>query len=422
MRPRPMARLGILFEPRWRATLFLAAAAALNYADRAAMSTVLPALRTDLGLGDAALGMLGSVFLWSYALSSIAAGAIADRWSRRHIVALSLFLWSLVTVLTGLANGYPMLLWMRVGLGLSESLYLPAAIALLADYHPSATRGRAIGLHNMGLNLGVVVGGSFAGFLAEHFGWRSSFLVLGGAGIALAAAAGLFLPAAGEARPAAARVPAREAFRYLVGVPTFYVLLLKAMLVGVGTWTFFNWLPLYFRDNFNMSLGAAGFVGTFMLQISTVIGIAGGGWLSDKVAARDTRRRLFLQSFFYFLCAPFLLLFLTTPGFAVVAVAISMFSLLRGLGQANEHPVLCDIVPAQFRSTAVGIMNTCASAAGGLGVLTAGLLKAEFGLNTIFACITLVFTLSAGILYLAYRVWLQADTARATATSTSQEH
>lgn len=402
-------------EARWRVAGFLAAAAALNYADRAAMSSVLAALRTDLYLSDAQLGLLGSAFLWAYALGSPCAGALADRWPRHRVIITSLALWSAVTALTGLASGFAVLLVLRCALGLAESLYLPAATALLAGHHAPATRGRAMSLHSVGLNFGVVLGGAFAGYLADHFGWRAGFWVLGFGGVALAALAPRWLTPAPETQLVSSRAQAStgEAIRYLLRVPSFHALLAKGMLAGVGVWIFLNWLPLYFREAFGLTLGEAGFAGTFMLQISTVLGIAAGGWISDRAAARSSGHRMLVQGLSYLAAAPFLLLFLGRPGFAAVAAGVSLFSLFRGMGQANENPTLVEVVPARFRSTAIGIMNTCATAAGGVGVLLAGLLKREFGLHTIFAGISLLFVIAGLTLVIAHRRWVANDMLRA---------
>ena len=409
------SRLG---EARWRAAGFLAVAAALNYADRAALSSVLPSLRQEFSLTDAQLGLVTSLFLWSYAVGSPLAGALADRWSRRQQVIWSLVAWSAVTALIGAANGLTALLVLRAALGLAESLYLPAATALLADHHGPETRGRAMSVHSVGLNFGVVLGGSFAGYLAEHFGWRSGFWVLGGAGVLLAAAAPRLLAASPARNTAAPRASFSAAARFLATVPSFHVLLAKAMLTGVGIWIFLAWLPLYLREAFNLTLGGAGFAGTFMLQVSVVLGLAAGGWVSDRAAGGAGRRRLLVQGLSYLLAAPFLLLFLIQPGFALVAVAISLFSLLRGIGQANENPTLCEVVPSQYRSTAIGIMNTCATAAGGVGVLLAGVLKGGWGLAAVFAGISLLFVISGLALLAAYRFWAETDAARAQAAET----
>ncbi len=406
-------------EPRWRAVWFLTLAAALNFGDRSAMSAVLAAVRTEFGTTDVMLGLLGSVFLWTYALGSPIAGNLGDRVSRTKLVVGSLIVWSAVTSLMGMATGYPMLLMLRVGLGFGECLFLPAAIALIASYHATETRARAMSFIQIGANVGMVVGGSTAGYFADKFGWRSGFLVLGGAGIGLALLSRVMLPPASAGAATAATVTKRasfgEAVRFVLRVPSYWVLLGESMLSGLGMWVFFTWLPLYFRETFDMPLAAAGFAGTFMLQISVVLGVMAGGWISDRVSANAPHRRMLLYGVFYMIGAPCLLLFLGTPTFAVVAVGVSLFSFMRGLASSNDNPTQCEIVPPQFRSTGVGIMNAVATASGGCGVLLAGFLKREVGLGGIFASISVCFFVASILLLCGYRFLIRKDIARAQA-------
>ncbi|MFO1451423.1 MAG: MFS transporter [Opitutaceae bacterium] len=398
---------------------FLSVAAALNYADRAAMSAVLSSIRTDFRVTDVQLGLLGSLFLWSYALGSPFAGIVADRMSRRHLVVGSLVAWSAVTALMGLVNGYPMLLTLRLGLGLAECLFLPAAVALIADCHDTDTRARAMSFITIGINVGMVLGGSFTGFMAEHHGWRSGFWVLGAGGLLLAVVARVALPAPGASLasgPATVRPPRATfgaALGYLARVPSYYVLVAESMLSGFGMWVFFSWLPLYFKETYAMNLAAAGFAGTFMLQISVVTGIFVGAWLSDRICGAAAHRRMLLYGLFYLVGAPFLLFFLGKPAFGVVAAGIAAFSFFRGLGQANDNPTQCEIVPSQFRSTGVGVMNAVSTAAGGCGVLVAGFLKRGLGLETIFAGISGIFFVAGLVLLVGYRCFMRADVARA---------
>ncbi|MES2694569.1 MAG: MFS transporter [Verrucomicrobiota bacterium] len=405
------------FEPRWRAVWFLMLAAGLNFGDRSAMSAVLSVIQKDFGLTNVMLSLIGSIFLWSYAVGSLFAGNVSDRFSRTKVVVFSLVGWSLVTALVGWANGYPMLLALRIGLGLSECFFLPAAIALIATYHPGATRARAMSFITVGTNSGMVIGGSLAGHFADHYGWRTGFWVLGFAGIGLALASRAMLPPA----PINAEAPVKragliEAFKYVMRVPSYWVLVGESMLSGLGMWIFFTWLPLYFRETYGMSLRDAGFAGTFMLQISVVLGVLAGGWISDRVAGHAPHRRMLLYGCFYVVGAPCLLLFLGKPSFAVVAVGVSLFSFMRGLAQANDHPTQCEIVPPQYRATGLGIMNAVATAMGGCGVLLAGFLKAEVGLGAIFAGISLCFLLAAVLLLTGYRRFIRADIAKAQAS------
>lgn len=404
-------------EGRWRVVWFLMLAAALNFGDRSAMSAVLAAIRTEFGVSDVMLGLLGSIFLWSYALGSPLAGTLGDRFSRQRLVVGSLVAWSAVTALMGFATGYPMLLGLRLALGVAECLFLPAAVALIATYHPTSTRARAMSFITIGANCGMVVGGSTAGFFADHYGWRSGFWVLGIAGIVLALVSRPMFP---DTPPAAATPTRRVGFlaaaRYVFRVPSYYVLLAESMLSGLGMWIFFTWLPLYFRETFQMPLAAAGFAGTFMLQVSVVLGVLAGGWISDRVSAHAPHRRMLLYGCFYLVGAPCLLLFLGQPSFAVVAVAVSAFSFCRGLAQSNDHPTQCEIVPPEYRATGVGIMNACATAAGGCGVLLAGVLKRDVGLGGIFAGISGCFLVAAIVLLVGYRWFIRRDIARAQGT------
>jgi predicted MFS family arabinose efflux permease len=410
------------WEPRWRVVWFLTLAAALNFGDRSAMSAVLSAVKSDFGASDVMLGLIGSVFLWSYALGSPLAGNLGDRVSRTKLIVGSLAAWSVVTALVGLATGYPMLLVLRIGLGFSECLFLPSALALIASYHATETRARAMSFVQIGANAGMVIGGSTAGFFADHYGWRSGFLVLGGIGVGLAMISRVMVPAAGpQTEVVKQRARFGEAVRYVLRVPTYWVLLTESVFSGLGMWVFFSWLPLYFRETYEMSLTQAGFAGTFMLQISVVLGVLTGGWISDRVSANAPHRRMLLYGTFYLIGAPFLLFFLGRPSFAVVAVAISAFSFLRGLASSNDNPTQCEVVPPQFRSTGVGIMNSVATAAGGCGVLLAGFLKREVGLAGIFAGISGCFLIAGVVLLLGYRFLIRRDIARAQANAVVPE-
>jgi len=402
----------------WRVALFLSAAAGLNYADRTALSSVIPPLRADLGATDAQIGWAGLLFLWSYAVFSPMAGNLADKISRTRIILWSLVGWSLITLGTGLVTGVTSLLVMRAALGVAESFYLPAAAALLGDHHGAATRGKAMGLHMLGLNLGVLLGGSFAGLLAEYFGWRPGFWVLGGAGLGLACFSRFFLVdgsvmgrVQAEATPSRPR-PA-QAWGYLLRTPTFHGMLVSAMVAGVASWTFLSWLPLFFSENYGLKLGAAGLAGVALYKAPGLVGTALGGWVSDFAIRRDPRGRIMVKALSFLVSSPFLFFFIGAPNLVLVATTLVFTSLIRAVGVPSEHAILCEVVPAQFRSTAVGLYNTCGSAAGGIGVLLAGLFKQDLGLNLIFGASSALYLLAGLVLLAVHRYCMLRDMARA---------
>jgi len=408
-----------MFTYRWQLVAALFFAAGLNYADRTSVSVVFPLLRSELGLSDVALGGIGSAFLWAYALGSPWAGVLADRWPRGRLILVSLAAWSAITLLTGFAANYWHLIGMRVLLGLGECLYLPAATAMLADYHGTATRGAAMGLHSAGLNVGMIVGGVATGYLGDHYGWRPGFFALGGLGLVLALLCTrvLLRPAPrGEQRaPAGSRRPVSSLprdLRALAGIPSYWVIAGKAMLSAVGIWIFLNWLPLYFRETYHMSLAGAGFSGTFALQVAATAGVLLGGLLSDRCAARDRRSRMLLHGFCYVAAAPFLLVFMGQASVMVVSSCVFGFSFFRNLGQSNENPLLCDVVPPTLRSTAIGLSNFLNTFAGGLGVLLAGVLKRDLSLGGVFVAVAVVMLAAAVLLFTGYRFFLGRDLAR----------
>jgi len=400
---------------RWLLVGLLCLSGALNYADRTALSSVFPLLKRDLGATDQQLGAIGTAFLWAYAIASPIAGAMADRLSRSRLIVASLVAWSLVTLLSGAAQSVEQLIATRALLGLAEAAYIPSAIALIADYHGSATRAKAIGLHTAGITAGLIAGGTGAGYLGEHYGWRAGLFVLGLAGLALAAVAHFLLRDAPlePGRAPAAPVSYAESLRALAARPSTLIIIAVSMLVSIGTWIFLNWLPLYFTETYGLTLAQAGFAGTAILQGSAVAGLLTGGWLSDHFAGAQPRRRMLIQAVCLLLAAPFLLAFLAHPALGVLNICIVAFSFFNRLGGANESPLLCDLLPARLRSTAIGLFNAFATFAGGAGVLVAGYLKQTAGLAGVFGGISLIMLAAATLAAVGYTYFLSRDLQRA---------
>jgi MFS family permease len=407
-------------SPRYKwiliGVLFLAAS--LNYADRGALTAVFPLLRKDLGMSDLALAAIGSFFLWSYALFSPLAGYLGDRFSRSALVTWSVVAWSVVTAMTAFVNTSEQLLTMRVLLGVAESLYIPASLALIAEHHATATRAMAMSLHLAGFYAGVVFGGTVAGYLGDSYGWRPALLLLGGIGLILgllckftvfAVPSGMSTETISEKQPP---LPFIHSLSNLVKTVSYWVLLLEAMLLAIGTWIFANWLPLYFSETFKMSLSGAGFAGTFPVQAGAMIGILAGGYLSDRVARKAVQRRMLFHSVCYLAAAPLLLAFVVSSNYAVILSAVFGYSLFRAVGGANANPLLCDLLPKTSWSTAVGLMNTTNCFAGGVGILVAGYLKRDFGLGGIFAGTAGIVLVAGVLLLLGYFLFLRKDLER----------
>lgn len=351
----------------------------LNYLDRQVVFSLFPLLRGDLKLSDAQLGLVSSSFLWVYGLASPLAGYISDRLGHRRVILFSLVIWSAVTALTGLARTFGELILARAAMGLSEACYIPAAMAFLSAHHSDSTRARAIGLHQSGIYLGIVIGGAGGGWMGEHYGWRPVFYLLGGVGVAY----GLLLTRLLRG-PARAAPPERPGFwrtaRGLFAAKGFRIVLAVFALTSLANWLVYTWLPLFLYERFQMSLAGAGFASTFYVQAMAVTGILGGGWVSDVWSRGQPKARIWVQSAGLALAGPFLVLSASASTPLVLYFALVAFGLGRGIYDSNVMPVLCRLVRDDQRATAYGLMNFAGVMVGGVSAYAGGLVKSTVGL------------------------------------------
>jgi predicted MFS family arabinose efflux permease len=206
--------------------------------------------------------------------------------------------------------------------------------------------------------------------------------------------------------------PFALAFRAITGKRTYFIVLGEAALIAISSWVFANWLPLYFRESYGLTLAAAGFSGTFALTAGMMTGVTAGGYFSDRLSRGDLRRRLLMQGTLYLCAAPLLITFLAHPPLPVLGAAIFLHGLLRSLGSVNELPVLCDLLPPQRRSTAVGFMNALNTFIGGSGVLISGIIKSSGGLGIVFTGLAAVVSLAGLVCLSGYRWTLPHDLKR----------
>lgn len=417
---RPASALVAVPTYKWFLLGVLFLVAAINYADRNAVTALLPLLRSDLGMSDSELAAVGSFFQWSYALAVPVVGYLGDCLSRRSIVIWSLTAWSMVTALTGLAATGSQLLSMRVALGMTQAFYVPTALALLAEHHSPKTRARAMSVHFAGLNMGTVAGGTFAGYLGDLQNWRASFFILGATGLLLALFCSFTVyqnVATGSPNHRSDAVRVRSSFvaslSEILRIPSVLILAVEAILTSMSTWIFMNWLPLYFRESFNLTLTGAGFFGTLTLTAGTVIGVILGGYVSDRVAQRGAKYRMVVQAVAHMAGAPLLLAFFWSDSFSKVFGCAVLFFIFRGSSQANSNPLVCELVDSQRRGTAFGFLIMMAALSGGLGVQVTGYFKQDFGLGAIFAAISGMVILTVLLLTVGYLVFLDRDLKRA---------
>lgn len=407
------------FALKWRVAVVLFFTAALNYADRSAVASVFPLLRSDLHLSDYALAGVGAVFLWSYAFGSPFGGMIADRKRRSRVLVTSLAGWSLVMMLTSLARGAHSLLIFRGLLGIAECAYLPSAYALLSDHHDKDTKATAVGIHICGMNVGVVGGSTMAAALGVRVGWRSDFIVLGAIGLVLTAVCAMVVKEGPlRQQETSSKKAVFAGFRGLLTQPVYLWIVCASMLIAVVAWSLLNWLPLFFHDYFRLGLTASSFASSASLQSAAILGAFGGGIISDQLARGGKSRRIVMLICTRAFAAPLLLLFLVPLGPKPISVLIFAYSLSIQLGAGGEVAAICEAVPEEQQATALGLFNLANTVAGGAGIVGTIYLEHRFGWTTAIACLSASVVLAAGSLTMA---WLaEREKLRPTAALSNQ--
>jgi len=340
----------------------------LNYMDRQMLSTMQDAMKLDIvELQKAeAFGALMAVFLWIYGIVSPFAGVVADRVSRKKLVVGSLFVWSAVTYLMGYATDFTQLYWLRALMGVSEALYIPSALSLIADWHEGKSRSLAIGIHMTGLYVGQAVGG-FGATIAATFSWHSTFYWFGIIGIAYSVVLALLLHDKPKAAAAVAASPnpvtlmKKESLwrglSVVLSTWAFWVILIYFAVPSLPGWATKNWLPTLFEKNLGLDMALAGPMSTITIAASSFVGVLLGGVLSDKWVLRNIRGRIYTSAIGLGMTIPALVLL----GFGHSVVAVVGAGMLFGIGfgmfDANNMPILCQIISAKYRATAYGIMN-----------------------------------------------------------------
>jgi len=367
----------------WFVVALLVPVALLNYLDRQMLAAMKFSVMQDIP--DIALeanwGKILALFKWTYAILSPIGGYIADRYSKKIVIIISLVVWSAVTWLTGHVTTYEQMLWSRAIMGLSEAFYIPAALALIAEFHQGPTRSRAVGAHQMGIYVGVIIGG-FSGYVADSpaLGWRWAFDLCGLIGILYAIP--LFLLLRDPARPVTASAGAKAspagALRELLGNRSFVLLVLCFTLPALAGWVVRDWMPAILKTEFNIGQGKAGVSATLFWQVAAIFGALLGGWLADRWMRRTDRGRIYVSAIGMSLIIPamFGVGFSPQTGMLWVAVAFLMlFGLGWGFFDCNNMPILCQIARPELRSTGYGIMNFVSISCGGLADWGFGIMR-----------------------------------------------
>lgn len=348
----------------WLVVALLWVVALLNYMDRQMLSTMRDAMQIDIAELESAVnfGRLMAIFLWIYGLVSPFAGAIADRLSRKWLIIGSLGVWSAVTLLMGYCTTYNQVFWLRALMGVSEALYIPAGLSLIADYHTGKSKSFAIGIHMTGLYLGQAVGG-FGATLAEKFSWQQTFHWFGIIGVIYAILLIALLyekrnqSVKAETADPALKIPVLKGFGMIFSNIAFWIILFFFASTSLPGWATKNWLPTLFAESLGAPMSEAGPISTITIAISSFIGILIGGPLSDNWVKKNIKGRIYTSAIGLSLMIPALLLLGLGSGMVAAIAAGLFFGIGYGMFDTNNMPILCQFVPSRLRATAYGIMN-----------------------------------------------------------------
>lgn len=387
---------------RWVVVGLLWVVALLNYMDRQMLSTMKPSMQVDIpSLQSAAnFGYLMAIFLWIYGFMSPVSGIVADRLNRKWLIVGSLFVWSGVTFAMGYATTFQQLYWLRAVMGVSEALYIPAGLSLIADFHSSSTRSLAVGIHMTGLYMGQALGG-FGATIAARFSWHSTFHTFGIVGIVYSLVLVLFLrEAVKEERPTSPNKPRfLKGFGLLLTNTSFWILLFYFAIPSLPGWGIKNWLPTLFSESLQIDMSAAGPLSTITIAASSFLGVIFGGILSDKWVQGNMRGRIYTSAIGLSLTIPALLLIGLGHSLVHIMGAAILFGVGFGMFDGNNMPILCQFVPSGYRATAYGILNMS-------GVFAGAFITDLLGRSTDAGNLGQSFAMLAGIVLVAIIIQL----------------
>lgn len=391
----------------WILVALLWLVALLNYMDRQMLSTMKPSMMIDIEELQTAtnFGRLMAIFLWIYGLMSPISGIIADRINRKWLIVGSLFVWSGVTFAMGFAKTFEQLYWLRALMGISEALYIPAGLSLIADFHTSKTRSLAIGIHMTGLYMGQALGG-FGASIAAKFSWNSTFQSFGIVGMVYSFILILFLKESKNSTYNGTiknvfikKVPILKGLGLLFSNISFWIILLYFTVPSLPGWGVKNWLPTLFADKLNLDMVKAGPLSTITTSLSSLLGVLVGGILSDKWIQKNLRGRIYTSAIGLGLTIPALLLISFGHTLFHVVGAAFCFGFGFGMFDTNNMPILCQFVSSKYRATAYGFMNLT-------GILAGAFITDLLGKSTDKGNLGKDFALMSGIVLIALIIQL----------------
>jgi sugar phosphate permease len=367
----------------------------LNSADRAILNAVKPLLRDAFAITDIQLGVVDTVFFWTYAVCAFLFGRIGDSVRRRNMVLFGLLFWSMATGFMPVATGFAMLLGMRTLVAIGESTYYPTATALISSWHRPAMRSRALAIHQTAVFAGGGIGSWAAGWLADVYGWSMPFIVfavLGG--VVFGVLIFLLRDDAPTAVQAKAAGPADEPLKIILASPAALLLCGVFCLATAASSAVLNWCNTYAHDELGLNLADSALVGPVMITSAGFVSVLVGGWLSDAFAARSLTGRLTVLTIGLSLAALFLLPFPWAHTVGMVAALLFATSFGKGLFDGCIYAAMHDVMPDSARATAAGLMTMMGFLGAGVSTVALPAIAVHTGLAAGFTMMAALYGLA----------------------------
>jgi MFS family permease len=391
----------------WLVVALLFFIGALNYLDRIMITTMRSSIIESMPMSDAQFGLLTSAFLWTYGILSPFAGFLADRFNRSRVVITSLLVWSAVTWLTAYSKTFEQLLTTRILMGISEACYIPAALALIADYHQRSTRSLATGIHMTGIMVGSSMG-FLGGLLAENHTWNYAFIIFGVVGVAYSILVAFILRDPPKNAEEAVQVKSEKQVNFFSGVgdlfrkKAFLLMLGYWGLLGIVGWLVVGWLPTYYKEHFDLSQGVAGLYATGYLYPASIAGLLFGGFIADRWSRTHRLARIHVPAIGLCIAAPCIFFASGTAILPFAIIAFMLYSFTRSFGDSNMMPMLCMVADPRYRATGYGILNFFSTIIGGIALYAGGVLRdMDINLSRIYQFAALIIIICASFLFMA---------------------
>jgi len=329
----------------------------LNAADRNILIAVLPELKTEFGLTNSQLALLGSVFFWVYAVGAFIVGRVGDSVRRTRVIIVGLIFWSIATGMSALATGFALLLSMRALVAVGESAYYPTATALIGDWHKPAMRSRALSIHQTAVFAGAGLGAVATGYIALLLSWHAPFLIFGAIGLLHAVVLWKFLKDAPIKHTAVETDKPAEPIGIVLRIPPAVMLcVIFALATGASTGLTF-WAPFYVNRELGLNLADSAWVGAATINIAGFLSVPLGGLLADTLAKKTPIGRFHTLAIGLALAGILLLPLLGARTAVTIGMVLVATSVAKGLFDGCIYAAMHDVVPPHARATAVGMMT-----------------------------------------------------------------